>query len=111
MLEKVNEYSQHPYSFFLDKAVAEATSETELMLDKSSTDFHLEQSETEKPALIRYLLLEAELEAEGEEDETLKAELSNTKLKAIAHNLEAATQNDANTDSSGGIDEVTFKNH
>lgn len=111
LLEKVNEYSQHPYSFFLDKAVAEATSETELMLDKSSTDFHPEQSETEKAALIRYLLLEAELEAEGEEDEALKAELSNTKLKAIAHNLEAATQNDANTDSIGGIDEVTFKNH
>ena len=53
-----------PYSIFLDKADMLRPVKAELMLDKSSTDFHLEQSETEKPALIRYLLLEAELEAE-----------------------------------------------
>ena len=109
LLDKVNEYSQHTYAFFLDKAVAEAKADSEQLLDSSDTSFTSEQSEVEKAALIRYLLLEAERSAEQEPDHQAKTELRASKLKAIVHDLAASNQQESIPENTALIDDPEFK--
>ncbi|MFN3237025.1 MAG: hypothetical protein ACE37D_08185 [Pseudomonadales bacterium] len=89
LLDKVNEHGKQTYSFFLGKAVEQARAETEELLNCTDPQFSSEQTEIEKASLMRYLLLEAELAAECEEDAERKAEARSSRLTALVHDLEA----------------------
>ncbi len=89
LLDKVNEHGKQTYSFFLGKAVEEAKAESEDLLDSSDLQFTADQTEQDKASVMRYLLLEAELAAENEENVQAKVELRAAKLKAIVQDIEA----------------------
>lgn len=91
LLDKVDQYSSRTYGFFLDQAVEEAKSKTAESPATMDQSFNTSQTEPEKASVIRYLLLEAELAAEAETDERVKATLLASHLEAIVQDFEASS--------------------
>ncbi len=91
LLDKVNEFGKISYASFLGDELGPAKVRvTDFFVDEE-LHFQSEQSCDDKAAIMRYMLLEAELAAEEEIDETAKEALRNGKLNEIVSDFEQAS--------------------